>query len=142
MKQTELFREKQESEHKTPGSSSGNLNEIHSVAFFMAPVVWLASYRVSHVVSVTEGLAKVGFQLGLSRSGWVLGEAGMLLGGLRGHSVVLWPSSSDTDSPSGELTAAKKLRRGTTLNSSNRLSRLTLMEGISKLKKSAIGSCK
>lgn len=91
---------------------------------------------------MTEGLAKVGFQLGLSRSGWVLGEAGMLLGGLRGHSVVLWPSSSDTDSPSGELTAAKKLRRGTTLNSSNRLSRLTLMEGISKLKKSAIGSCK
>ncbi len=100
----------------------------------MAPVVWLASYRVSHVVSVTEGLSKVGFQLGLSRSGWVLGESGMLLGGLRGHIVVLWPSSSDTDSPSGELTEAKKLRHGATLNSSNRLSRLTLMEGMSKLK--------
>lgn len=64
----------------------------------------------------------------------------MLLGGLKGHSVVLWPSSSDTESPSGELTAARELRHGTTLNSSNRLSRLTLIEGISKLKKSAVES--
>lgn len=68
-----------------------------------------------------------------------LGRAGLLLAGLRGYSVVLWDSSSVRGSPSGEWSStAMELRQvAPTLNSSSRLSRLTLMEGISKLKRSA-----
>lgn len=47
-----------------------------------------------------------------------------------GHRVVLWGSSSGTPSPSGSVTAMDLLQ-GAPLNSSMRLSRLTLMEGIS-----------
>lgn len=69
-----------------------------------------------------------------------LGRARRPLAGLWGYSVVLCASSSITRSPSGESAMARELRHGTpTLNSSSRLSRLTLMEGISKLKRSANG---
>ena len=51
--------------------------------------------------------------------------------GVIGHRVVLWGSSSGTASPSGESVTARNLLQGAPLNSSMRLSRLTLMEGIS-----------
>lgn len=69
-----------------------------------------------------------------------LGRARRPVAGLWGYSVVLCASSSITCSPSGESAMARELRHGApTLNSSSRLSRLTLMEGISKLKRSADG---
>lgn len=69
-----------------------------------------------------------------------LGRARRPLAGLWGYSVVLCDSSSIMRSPSGESAMARELRQGApTLNSSSRLSRLTLMEGISKLKRSADG---
>lgn len=47
------------------------------------------------------------------------------------HRVVLWGSSSATASPSGDSVTAMDRLQGAPLNSSMRLSRLTLMEGIS-----------
>lgn len=68
-----------------------------------------------------------------------LGRARRPLAGLWGYRVVLCDSSI-TRSPSGESAMTRELRHGApTLNSSSRLSRLTLMEGISKLKRSADG---